>query len=187
MPPEDRILVARIGAPHGVEGRVRLQVFAQDLEGLARGGPFESEDGARKLTLVALRPGTDMAVARFRELRNRNEAAAVTRMGLVVPRWRLPPITDEDEFYLADLIGLRVEDPAGVVLGDVVAVPDYGAGDLVEVAPTGGGATELYPFTKAFFPIVDIEGGRIVLDLPDYSEVKDGGPGGPPGPPEPSP
>jgi 16S rRNA processing protein RimM len=73
----------------------------------------------------------------------------------------------EDEFLHADLVGLRVEDTAGRTVGTVVAVPNYGGGDLLEIAPAAGGASALLPFTTGFAPVVDLAGRRVVIDAPD--------------------
>ena len=67
-----------------------------------------------------------------------------------------------DEYYHADLIGLAVVDTAGAAIGRVVAIQNFGAGDLVEVAPAAGGETVLLPFTEAVVPRIDIAAGRIV-------------------------
>ena len=93
-------------------------------------------------------------------------AETLNRVRLLVPRDRLPPPGDEDEFLLADLVGLSVETAAGEAIGTVAAVPNYGGGDLLEIAPAGGGPTALLPFTKAFVPLVDVAAGRIVVDAP---------------------
>jgi 16S rRNA processing protein RimM len=107
----------------------------------------------------------------------REGAEALNRTRLYLEREKLPPPEDEDEFLLADLIGLPVSNAAGETIGNVVGVPNYGGGDLLEIAPPGGGATALLPFTKAFVPEVDIAGRRIVADPPDDLFA-------PPGPPD---
>lgn len=122
-------LAAIIGA-HGVAGEVRLKVFADDLSPFTR-----FNDGA--LTLTSLRPGNNGAIARFAEIRDRNAAEAMRGTTLTVPRSELPPLA-EGEYYHADLIGLPVVTPTGEPLGTVVAVDNFGAGDVIEVErPTG--------------------------------------------------
>lgn len=122
-------LAAIIGA-HGVAGEVRLKVFADDLSPFTR-----FNDGA--LTLTSLRPGNNGAIARFAEIRDRNAAEAMRGTALTVARSELPPL-GEGEYYHADLIGLPAVTPTGEPLGTVVAVDNFGAGDVIEVErPTG--------------------------------------------------
>jgi len=122
-------LAAIIGA-HGVAGEVRLKVFADDLS------PFTRFNGGA-LTLTSLRPGNNGAIARFAEIRDRNAAEAMRGTTLTVPRSELPPLA-EGEYYHADLIGLPAVTPTGEPLGTVVAVDNFGAGDVIEVErPTG--------------------------------------------------
>jgi 16S rRNA processing protein RimM len=160
-----RVCLGQIGAAHGVRGEVRLRSFTSDPAAIADYGPIETEDG-RVLEIEALRPAKDHFVARLSGIRDRDAASALTNEKLYVPRERLPQTHDPDEFYHADLIGLAAVDPAGQTLGTVVAIYNFGAGDLIEVRPTRGGPTELVPFDATHVPSVDIAGGRIVVDPP---------------------
>lgn len=161
------VLVARIGAAHGIKGEVRIKAFTADPAALAGYGPLQAPDG-RRFEIETLRPaaGTspDMLVVRLKGVRDRNAAEALNGLDLLVPRDRLPA-PEDDDFYHADLIGLAAVTPDGTSLGTVVAVPNYGAGDLLEIAPKSG-ATVLVPFTHAVVPEVDIAGGRVVVDPP---------------------
>jgi 16S rRNA processing protein RimM len=159
---EARVCVAQIGAPHGVRGEVRLRSFTEDPMDLTRYGALEAEDGSRAPKLEAVRPGKNALVARFAGITDREGAARLRNLKLYVPRARLPEPEDES-YYHSDLIGLAAVDPDGAVLGSVCAVQNFGAGDLVEIAPSAGGPSVLLPFTKAFVPTVDIPGGRIVI------------------------
>jgi 16S rRNA processing protein RimM len=157
--------VAQIGAPHGVRGEVRLRSFTEDPMALTRYGALEAEDGSRALELETLRPAKNALVARFAGVTDRETAAELRNVKLYVPRARLPE-PDNDTYYHGDLIGLAALDPHGAVLGTVCAVQNFGAGDLIEIAPAAGGPSVLLPFTKALVPLVDIPGGRIVIQLP---------------------
>lgn len=163
-----RVCVAQFGAPHGVRGEVRLKSFTADPMAVARYGALESEDGARRFEIVALRPAKDMLIARLKGVADRAAAEALRHQRLYVARDRLPAAADADEFYHADLIGLAAVAPDGRALGTVVAVPNFGAGDLLEIAPPGA-ASLLVPFTKAVVPEVDLAGGRIVVDPPELA------------------
>ena len=160
-----RICVARIGAPHGVRGEVKLWSFTADPLALKDYGALESEDGEARFTIEAIRPAKGHLVARLAGVSDRDAAARLTNMQLYVPRERLPA-TEPDEFYHADLIGLAAVDVGGAVLGTVIAAHNFGAGDLLELQPASGGTTVMVPFTETAVPLVDIAGRRIVVDAP---------------------
>ncbi|MCJ8144901.1 ribosome maturation factor RimM [Ancylobacter sp. A5.8] len=168
--PNDRILLARIGAPHGVKGEVRLFVFAQDPQVLFDYAPLTDETGRRSFRIAALREAKDHFVARIEGVATREAAEALTNAGLFVSRDLLPEPEDEDDFYHADLIGLAAELADGTLFGRVVAVHDFGAGDILEIGPEGGGKTLMLPFTKAVVPSVDIAGGRVVVDPAEWAK-----------------
>ena len=161
----ERICVARIGAAHGVKGEVKLWSFTADPAAVADYGPLESEDGLQRFEIEAMRPAKDHLVARLSGVHDRDAAQRLTNMRLYVARERLPAPAP-DEFYHADLIGLRAESRDGAELATIVAIHDFGAGDLLELRATGASATVLMPFTAATVPVVDIAGGRIVIDPP---------------------
>jgi 16S rRNA processing protein RimM len=160
-----RICLGQIGAAHGVRGEVRLYSFTADPAAITSYGPLEAEDG-RVLKIESLRPAKDHFVARIFGIADRSAAERLTNVKLYVPRDRLPPPTDSDEFYHADLIGLAVVDRAGQKLGTVVAVHNFGAGDLIEMRPEDGDKTELVPFNETTVPEVDVAAGRLVVALP---------------------
>jgi 16S rRNA processing protein RimM len=161
-----RICLGQIGAAHGVGGEVRLRSFTSDPQAIACYGALETEDG-RVLRIESLRPAKNHFVARLAGICDRSAAAELTNVKLYVPRDRLPEPDQADEFYYADLVGLAVVDPAGKSLGTVVAVHNFGAGDLIEVRREAGGNTELVPFNETTVPVVDVASGRIVVDPPD--------------------
>ncbi len=167
-PDPARVLMGRFGAPHGVRGEIRLQSFTGDPEAIADYGPLTDVAGQKSFTLLSVRTlGKDMLVARVEGVASREAAAALNGVELFLPRDRLPATEDEDEFYLADLIGLRAQTPAGADIGRVIAVRNFGAGDILEIAPAGGGETLLFPFTKAIVPVVSVADGRVVIEPPE--------------------
>jgi 16S rRNA processing protein RimM len=161
----ERICVARIGAAHGIKGEVRLWSFTADPAAVADYGPLESEDGTQRFEIEAMRPAKDHLVARLSGVRDRDAAERLVNTRLYVARERLPA-PEPEEFYHADLIGLRAENRDGAALATIVGIHDFGAGDLLELRATGASATVLMPFTAATVPVVDIAGGRIVIDPP---------------------
>lgn len=156
-----RILVGLVGAPHGVRGEVRVKSYTDTPTAIGRYRPLLLEDG-RSIDMLNLRAlKDDMVVARFKGVDTREAASALTNTQLYVDRAILPP-PDEEEFYQADLIGLRVETDDGALVGHVLSVNSYGAGDLLDVGRQDGGGV-LVPFTKAFVPVVDVAAGRLVV------------------------
>ena len=166
MPSPLRLHVATIGAPHGVKGEARVKSFTSDPLAFKDYGALQDERGARSFTIAALRfVKDDMCVARFKSVDDRDAAAALTHTKLYALRANMPPV-EEGEYFHADLIGLRAETGAGALIGKVIAMQNFGAGDMLEIAPAGGGETLLLPFTNAVAPVVDIAGGRIVIEPP---------------------
>lgn len=166
-----RIQVGIFGAPHGVRGEIRLKSLTGDPLAIGDYGPLFDESG-RVHDLTALRfVKDDMLVVRVKGVATRDAAAALTNVKLFLDRAALPE-ADEDEFYHADLIGLRAERDSGEVLGVIVAVLNFGAGDILEIAPPQG-ETLLTPFTKAVVPIVDLKGGRVVVAPPAEVEARE--------------
>jgi 16S rRNA processing protein RimM len=162
----ERVCVAQIGAAHGVRGEVKLKSFTAEPMAVKDYGPLETEDGTAQIEIEALRPAKDHFVAWLRGVRGREAAEALRNVRLFVPRARLPKIEREDEFYHADLIGLAAVDRAGAEVGTIVAIHNFGAGDLLEIRPAEGGDTVMLPFTDATAPVVDIAGARVVIDPP---------------------
>ena len=164
-----RICLGQIGAAHGVRGEVRLRSFTADPEAIGRYGPLETEDG-RIVHIESLRHAKDHFVARLAGVADRTAAEQLTNVKLYVLRERLPQPDQPDEFYHADLIGLAVVDRGGDRLGTVVAVHNFGAGDLIEVRPTNGGTTRMLPFDEATVPVVDLAAGRLVIVEPEVEQ-----------------
>ena len=158
-----RICLGQIGAPHGVHGEVRLHSFTADPAAIATYGPLVTEDG-RVFTIENLRPAKHALVAKLSGVADRDTAERLANTKLYVPRERLPELAEADEFYHADLIGLRAVDTAGRECGTVVAVHNFGAGDLIELRPADGARTELLPFDAATVPEVNIRGRTIVIN-----------------------
>jgi 16S rRNA processing protein RimM len=167
----NRICIARIGAAHGTGGEVKLWPFTTQGEDVATYGPLQTGDG-RVFEIESLRPGRDCLVARLKGVVDRTAAERLCNTDLYVLRERLPA-PEPDEFYHADLIGLRAQDTAGRPIGAVVAVHNFGAGDILEIAPEAGGDTLMVPFSIAAVPSVEITAGRIVVVLPDEEAPAD--------------
>jgi 16S rRNA processing protein RimM len=153
---EPQVALAAVAGAHGIGGEVRLKLFAESADSLKRHEKVRVGD--RLLTLASLK-GDRTPVARFAEIADRTAAEALRGQLVTVPRSALPPL-EEGEYYHADLIGLPCESAAGEPLGKVVAVEDFGAGDLLEIERSDGRRT-MVPFRQG---IADLLEGRIVLD-----------------------
>lgn len=161
---KDRVLLGEIGAAQGLKGEVRLRSYTQDPTAIARYGALDDEHG-RKIEIESLRVTPKALIARIKGVTTREGAEALANTKLYVARNRLPE-RDEEEWYHADLIGLTVVNAGGAPIGTVIAVQNFGAGDLIEIKPSAGGPTVLVPFTRDAVPEVDVEGGRLVLVPP---------------------
>src|SRR3954454_1540621 len=166
-----RVCVARIGAAHGVRGAVKLWTFTEDPFAVRSYGLLSSKDGKRQFEVATARAAKDHLVATLKGVTTRDEAERLNGLELYVAREKLPA-TDEDEYYHADLIGLAAVTTANAPLGRVVAIHNFGAGDIVEIAPPQG-ATMLLPFTNAVVPSVDLAAGRVVIELPEEIDGDD--------------
>jgi 16S rRNA processing protein RimM len=171
MSADRHILLGTIGAAHGVKGEVRVKCFTADPLAIGAYGELFAKDG-RRFEIETLRSlKNDMLVAKFRGVDDRDAAEALNRVSLYAERSALPA-PGEDEFYHADLIGLAAVDEAGKALGTVVAVHNFGAGDILDIAPPRGPSL-LVPFTKAAVPVVDIAAGRVTVTPPSETGGRD--------------
>jgi 16S rRNA processing protein RimM len=169
MPPQ--ICVARIGAAHGVRGAVKLWTFTEDPLAVKAYGPLLTKDGARQFEVTHAREAKGHLVATLKGVATREEAERLNGLELYIAREKLPA-TSENEYYHADLIGLAAINAANEPLGRVIAIHNFGAGDIIEIAPAHG-ATMLLPFTNAVVPSVDLANGRVVIELPQEIEGDD--------------
>jgi 16S rRNA processing protein RimM len=166
--PPRLILVAKVDGAFGVRGEVRLACFTEDPAAPLAYRRLLREDGSRGLTLISGHPAKGGLVVRAEEVATREAAEALRGLGLYVDRSQLPE-PEEDEFYLADLIGLAVVSSAGEALGRVKSVRNFGAGDLLEIQPEGAPSWWL-PFTRDAVPEVALARGEVVVvRLPETS------------------
>lgn len=160
------ILVGQIGGGFGVRGEVRVTAFTADPLALTAYGPLLRADGSVALTLTSTRPDKNGVVGRAKEIATKEEADALRGLKLHVPRDRFPE-PDEDEFYLADLIGVQARAVDGAVMGQVKSVQNFGADDMLEIAPATGGPTWYLPFTKEAVPELHLADGWLLAVPPN--------------------
>lgn len=166
----DKLLqVGWLTGAFGVHGEVRITAFTADPMALLTYRDLKREDGSPGLTLLSAREAKGGVIARAKEIQTREEAEALRGLKLFVPRGALPE-PDQDEFYIADLIGLEARGADGAVIGKVKAAQDFGAGDLLEIQPDDGSATWWLPFTMEVVPEVNIAEGWLTVVRPVETE-----------------
>ncbi|MGL4280949.1 MAG: ribosome maturation factor RimM [Albidovulum sp.] len=170
--PKNLVLMGIFGAAVGLKGEVRLKSYTSDPVDIADYSPLLAKDG-RSFVITSVRAANEVVIVRVEGVTRREDAERLTNLELFVARDRLGDTDDEDEFFHADLIGLRAETGDGHVLGTVAALYDFGAGDMIEIRPPKGKAL-VYPFTKAIVPVVDLAGGKVVIAPPPEVDGKDG-------------
>ena len=163
--PRDQVLVGVIVGAHGIKGEVKLKSFTSDPLSISRYGPLQSTSG-QQFEITKLKAAKDDFIASLKNLNDRNEAETLKGVELFVAREKLPKLKTH-EAYAHDLMGLDVVLENGSKLGKLVGMPNYGAGDLLEVAVEGSSETILIPFTNAFVPQEDFSTGRIMVNLPE--------------------
>lgn len=164
-PKEGLICVGVIGVARGLRGDLRVKSYTANVEALGDYGPLTNEDGTKTFQLKVIGQQKGQVLVRIKGVDDRNGADALQGQALYIERSRLPE-PEEDEYYFSDLVGLKAELVDGAPFGEVLEAEDFGGGPFLEIAAPGHGRV-LVPFTKACVPVVDISGGRVVIDPPD--------------------
>lgn len=168
--PDTKLLMGRIGAAHGIKGEVRIQSFTEDPMALAGYGPLTTSKPGLTIEIETARLAGNVLVARLKGVADRSAAEKLNGVELLVEREKLPATEDEDDFYHADLVGLEARLTDGTVIGKVNAVPNYGAGDLIEIRDPRSGDTYLYPFTKSAVPEIHLKDGYLIIEPPTEAD-----------------
>ncbi len=164
------IVVGVVKGAHGVRGDVRVKPFTEDPNACFDYGPLLDADGDILIEPVSARPAKDHFIVRPTRTRQKEEWDALKGAKLYVPREAFDA-PDDDEFYIEDLVGLQVVSEGGEPIGRIKAVQDYGAGDLLEIAPKQGGKSVLVPFSRETTPDINLEAGSVtVLDFPAWAD-----------------
>lgn len=163
--PGDKVLAGVITGAHGIKGEVKLKSFTGDPEAIASYGPLVTARG-ESLEIEKLRAQKEGFIAVLKGVRDRNRAETLKGAELFLKRAQLPE-PEGDEVYLADLIGMTAVSASGEKFGTVIAVPNYGAGDLLEIRRDGVKETVLVPFAEDYVPKIDLDTAELTLDLPE--------------------
>jgi 16S rRNA processing protein RimM len=164
--PTRLILLGRIGAAHGIKGDVSVKTFTGEPEAIGSYGPLTDKTGTKtyKVRVVRVTP-KGAAIVRVQGIDDRNGAEVLNGTDLYVERARLPEPAD-GEYYHADLVGLLAVTPEGAEIGKIVAVENFGAGDLLEIKMAGGSTTEFVPFNNACVPEINLAAGQATVIMP---------------------
>jgi len=164
----ERVLLGRITGAHALKGEVKIAAFTAEPADIAAYGPLTTADGVHSFDIVSLRgAGGGSVVARLKGIADRTQAEALRGTDLYVLRDALPP-ADDDEYYHSDLIGLAAVTPEGEALGEIIAIQNFGAGDLLEIRGPNSHKTMLIPFEQAFVPSVDLDARRVTIVRPVF-------------------
>lgn len=162
------VCVGALGVPHGVRGDIKVRSFTEDKASLAKFDVLYIEPNYTAIKLKQKFPNQDGFVAQVEGIADRDQAIAVKGLKLFVKREQLPE-PDQDDFYIADLEGLKVIDTDNNSIGIIKAVHNFGAGDVLEVllheARKPVGREVMIPFEESFVPDVDIVAGVVKVDL----------------------
>jgi 16S rRNA processing protein RimM len=167
--PDRLILLGEIGSAHGIRGEVTVRCFTEEPKGIASYGPLTDKDGQRTFNITGLRVTPKAIIAKFAGVDDRTAAERLRNVGLFVKRSRLPE-PEPGSFYYEDLAGLAAVDADGRMLGTVIGVANYGAGDLLEIGVPDGRDNYFVPFTAETVPSIDLQAGRATIILPAFTE-----------------
>ena len=167
------ILLGVVTGAHGLKGEVKVKTFTETPDKLGLYGPLQARDGRAFVAETVRIADTATAVVHFKGIEDRTSAEALKGLELYVPRAALPA-TEVEEYYHADLVGLRAEDEAGRLIGHITGIHNFGAGDVLGIEKPDG-SEALLPFAREFIPVVDVAGGRVVVAAPELAEAQEKG------------
>lgn len=161
-----RVCLGEISTAHGVRGLVRIRIYGDDPQALSSHGPlFTSETGETSLSVRMKNAANKFWIAEIEGVTDRNAAESLRGTKLWIERSKLPEIENDDEFYYEDLIGMSVETATDGIVGKVIAVDNFGAGDLLEIRPPSG-TTFYLPFADEYILEVNMPQNLIKADIP---------------------
>ncbi len=164
---EDKVCLGAIVGVHGIRGEVKVKSFSDDEKHLVRYGVLSNEAGDKTFEAKIVGHSKELLRVKIKGVDDRNTAETLVGTGLYITRDKLPQL-QEDEFYHTDLIGLKAKNQAGEVIGEVNALYNFGAGDLIEIK-LNDGQLEMLPFKEAFVPVVNIKDGFIIVEMMQFA------------------
>ncbi len=170
------LLLGKFGAAQGLKGEIRLQSYTADPFAIGSYGPLMS-DNNRRFEITHLRAGKNILIARVKNITDRTAAERLTNLPLYIDRALLGQIQEENEYFHADLVGLDVKTSDNLLLGKILALFNFGAGDMLEIRPSEGGISVMLPFTKAAVPDINLNDKYVIVDQPSFESARDNTPG----------
>lgn len=174
--PDNPVLLAQIGAPHGVKGELRVKSFTAQPSALSDYKILFGADGTA-FEITSMRPAKNMHVVSFKGVTSREMAEKLNGTRLYVDRASFPDDNQQDEFYITDIIGMNVLDKSGNRIGAVVDLVNFGAGDLLEIEPGGDKATStgnfMLAFTRQNVPEIDFASKSVTIVRPEETSERD--------------
>ena len=165
---EDKVCLGAIVGVHGIRGEVKVKSFSSDEKNLTRYGLLSNDKGDKRFELKIVGHSKELLRCKIKGVDDRTTAETLIGTGLYIDRALLPELKDE-EFYHSDLIGLEVKNSSSEVLGQVNALYNFGAGDILEIKMNNG-SLEMVPFTKSFVPVINIKDGYIIVEMMHFVE-----------------
>ena len=166
QPATKRIVLAHVASAHGIRGDVVIRAHTGNPADVGAYGPLTDATGKRTFAMSTVRVTPKGVVAHFKGIDDRNAAEALRGLELYVERSALPP-PEDGAYYHVDLVGLQALSPEGVLIGVVIAIQNFGAGELLEIQRAGQTETDYVPFTDTYVPTVDIAAGHVVVIMPE--------------------
>jgi 16S rRNA processing protein RimM len=167
---KNQVLLGEITGVHGIRGDILVRAHTATPEAIASYGPLTDQSGTKKISLKIVRVTDKGIVAKVEGITDRTAAEGLRGTKLFIARDRLPE-PETAEYYHADLIGLKAVAEDGSELGEIVSVQNFGAGDLLELKPLSGSASEFIPFENEWVPHVDLDTGIVVINRPQLSDA----------------
>jgi len=172
-PTEDALIcVGKITAAHGIRGEVKIQSHLSDPQAMASLPSLTDATGSHQFSIRIRGQQKQQLIAQIDGITNRNEAELLRGTELFTAKDNLPQ-PDEDEFFYEELIGIEARSSEGDTLGEVVAVHNYGAGDILEIRMKASGKQEMFSFTEATVPEIDLDQGWLHLLPPEELVAKE--------------
>lgn len=171
----ERVCLGVITGAHGIRGEVKVRSFTEDSRDIEHYGALEDKTGSKKFVLKVTGHAKDDLRVKIEGCDDRNMAESLKGTELYASRSALPDLKEE-EFYHADLIGLKVKDKkSSEIIGRVNALYNFGANDIIEIKVNATGKLEMLPFNKQYVPEINIKDGFIIIEEMNFAPDEEGG------------
>lgn len=164
-PPEHWVCVGRVLEAHGLTGELKVQSFTENPKHIGAYGPLLLVECDEVLTVLKVRgQKKDHVIIRAKEVCDRDTAELLKGQRLYIDKDKRPAIQEDDAFYMSDLEGLALRDKNDQLIGSVIRVHNYGAGDNLEIQLSDHKESVMVPFLKEWILAIDLEKKVVVID-----------------------